>query len=384
MRTHVSSRFPRALWLASILALPACTRRPPETIARVVGASERRGPWVPPSGYEFFVRAELHAEQGEFQAAVESYEMARSGIDDPYVLAREADAALRIPNLALAASLIEEGLRATPDSEALLLVRARLAATNNDPALEEASLREAHRVAPESTESLFAWVAFLEAHERTPEAISLLDQFVTGHPLEGESPLTRARVVSVLRAELERAVLRHDVARGARVARQLVSLSPVHRPEILRFVAQAAANHEPLLAHAVMRALPIEASELPLRFDLALAANDRASAEGIALTFEDGTAPGALAAARCWLALGDGARAEEAANGVWLTTHEPEAQHLILRARIAQGHLHEAIALLDESRSPEARSALCAVLTEAALPALAREVCPSSPALETH
>ena len=54
MRPHV-----RCTWLlVGLVVLPACVRRPPETVARVVGATEQRGPWVPPSGYEFFVRGD--------------------------------------------------------------------------------------------------------------------------------------------------------------------------------------------------------------------------------------------------------------------------------------------------------------------------------------
>ena len=378
MRSHL-----RQTWLLlGLLALPACTRRPPETIARVVGATARRGPWVPPSGYEFFVRAELQAEQGAFQSAVELYERARSGIDDPYVRAREADAALHIPNVQLATSLVEEGLRDTPDSEALLLVRARIAALSHDDALEESSLRQAVAAAPLSTESLFALTHFLEAHAREEEAIALLDQFASART--SDTSLERARLVAVLRAELARAVLMHDVARGGRVARQLVTLSPVHRPEILQFALQAQASHEPLLAHAVLRALPIQTRELGLRFEVALAAHDGSAAEAIALAFDDGTPAGALASAARWLALGDSERAEETANGVWLVTRDTEARTLMLRARLARNDLHGALALLDAapladawpSASPADRSALCEALVVGALPALAREVCP--------
>lgn len=374
----------RLLLTCTSLALAAaCTRRPPETIARVVGETERRGPWVPPSGYEFFVRAELHAQQGEFQSAVEAYEMARSGIDDPYVIAREVEAALHIPNLTLAESLITEGLRSTPESEALLLARAHLAAANHDDALEGASLREANRVAPRSTESLFALVTYLEAHGGSDEATALLESFADA--LSGtDGALDRARHVAVLRAQLERAVLAQDVAQGARVARALVALSPVHRPEVLRFISQAMENQQPLLAHAVLRALPMERSELALRFRVARAANDRGSAERIALDFDDGTLDGSLAAADAWLALGDAARAEETAMGAWLTTQAPRARDLVIRARIAQGHLHEALALFEDSHSPEARLALCDALDASALPALAAEVCPPADASEAH
>lgn len=380
MRSHV-----RRTWLLAGLALsttlPACVRRPPDTVSRVVGATEQRGPWVPPSGYEAFVRAELHAERGEYQSAVELYETARNGIDDPYVRAREAEAALQIPNVALATSLVEEGLRATPDAEALLLIRARIAAVNNDDALQEASLRQAVAAAPLSTESLFALVRFLETHARGDAAVGLLEAFASTHAeLPSDTGLERARLVAVLRAQLARAVLMHDIARGAHVARQLVTLSPVHRPEILRFALQAQANHEPLLAHAVLRALPIERSELALRFDVALASGDRSAAEEIALTFDDGTPAGTLASAARWLALGDAERAEETANGVWLTTHDGEARTLMLRARIARNDLHGALALLDPAAPMADRAALCEALVVGALPSLAAEVCPP----ETH
>ncbi len=381
MRSHL-----RPTWLLlGLLALPACKPRPSDTITRVVGATEQRGPWVPPSGYEFFVRAELQAEQGQFQSAVELYERARNGIDDPYVRAREADAALHIPNVALATSLVDEGLRDTPSSEALLLVRARIASMNSDVALEEASLQQAHAAAPASTESLFALAAFLEAHARRDEAIALLDQFASTHAaLPTDTSLERARLVAVLRAQLARAVLMHDIGRGARVARQLVTLSPVHRPEILQFALQASESHEPLLAHAVLRALPILPSELTLRFEVALAAHDRPAAEALALAADDGTPAGALASAARWLALGDAERAEETANGVWLTTHETEARTLMFRARLARHDLHGALALLDASAPPSERAALCEALVLGALPELAREVCPPVQAATPH
>lgn len=367
-----------ALALAlSSLALGGCLRGP-STIERTLGAERRRGPWVPPSGYEHFVRAELAVEAGELRTALTEYELARSGIVDGYLLAREAEVAARLPDVALAERLVAEGLRDDPHSEPLWLVRAQLAQARGDLDAAEQALRAAHEGAPQSAAPVLALAELLVARGRAPEALTRLDAFVAHRP----------RDVPALRALLARALAESDAWRASLAALRLVRASPIDRAEVRVAIERALeAGHAPL-AHAVFRALPLTSTELPLRFAVALAAHDRAECERLLVHIDDGSRAGRLRAAEGWLALGEGARAQELAEATLLTDAppaqppEPRVQRVLAHAYLLQHRYGLAAELLSQipqgtSEEPARRALLRETLTRAGLPGLANEVFPA-------
>ncbi len=374
------SRGVRLAALAAVLlacSLAGCIRWMPASIDRSVGGERRRGPWVPPSGYEHFVRAELAMERRDYRAAIGEYELARSGVIDGYLLAREAEAASLVPDLALAERLLEEGLSSDADSEPLLLLRARLARDRGDLAAAEAALRTAREAAPEAAAPTLALAELLAASGRGQEALSLLDAFV----------LSRPRDVPALRALLAQALLARDVRRASLAALRLVRASPVHRHEVRAAIEGALAHGEAPLAHAIFRALPFAESELDLRFAAALAVRDRDECERLALRTDDGTMNGRLRAAERWLELGDAARAEELAREVLLesgaSTPDPRAQRIVAHALVLEGQFARAaelLAAMPEGTSEEAarRTLLATAIERAGLPMLAREAATST------
>jgi thioredoxin-like negative regulator of GroEL len=358
-------------------SLAGCIRWVPDTIDRSVGGERRRGPWVPPSGYEHFVRAELAMEHREYRAAIGEYELARSGVIDGYLLAREAEAAALVPDLALAERLLEEGLSSDPDSEPLLLLRARLARERGDIGAAEAALRAAHDAAPEAAAPTLALAELLAQSDRGAEALAVLDAFV----------LSRPRDVPALRVLLAQALVAGDVRRASLAALRLVRASPVHRHEVRAAIQGALAHGQAPLAHAIWRALPLAEGELDVRFTAALAVGDRDECERLALRMDDGTTSGRLRAAERWIELGDGAHAEELAREVLLeggaTTLDPRAQRIVAHALVLEGHFARAaelLAAMPAGTSEEAarRTLFAVALERAGLPMLAREATTST------
>jgi tetratricopeptide (TPR) repeat protein len=357
---------------AALLVLaPGCLPRGPAVVERVVGAERRRGPWIPPSGYEHFVRGELALEAGRLREAITEYELARSGVLDGYVIAREAEAAARLPDAALAERLIDEGLATDARSEALLVLRGRLARERGDLDAAERALRAATEAAPESAAPALALADLLVARGQHTEALALLDAFSARRPDD----------VPALRALVVRASLAGDARVASLAALRLVRASPVHRPEVLDAARAALDAGQSAVSAAVLRALPSSSDEreLALRFRAALAVHDVAECERLAQREEDGTREGRLRAAERWIALGDGARAQELAESVLLEVPSARAQRLVahgLHLQGEHGRAAELLAAIGPGTSEEgARAALLRdVIAAAGLPALAAEV----------
>ncbi len=359
--------------LASLGSIVACVRYTDGAVQRVVGGERRRGPWVPPSGYEHFVRAEIAAERGELRAAIEEYELARSGVTDAYLLAREADAAARFGDAGLAERLIDEGLAGDPSSEPLWLLRGRLASERGDLDAAEQALRNAREAAPDDAAPVLLLADLLARRERDDEAMALLDAFVVARPLD----------VGALRVLLARALVQGDARRASLAALRLLRASPVHRAEVITAIEQALASGHAPLAHAILRALPPTPAETELRFRAALAVHDRDECERLAERADDGSVAGRLRSAEHWLALGDGPRAEEVARSVLLelgrdASPDPRAQRIVSHALILQRRFAPAAELLASmptgtSEEPARRALLREAIAGAGLPALGRE-----------
>jgi len=364
-----SPRIAASCLAATAIQLAGCWYVTP-SLERTVGAERRRGPWIPPSGYEHFVRAELAAERGQLREAIGEYELARSGVIDGYLLAREAEAAARLPDVALAERLIDEGLSSDASSEPLLLLRGRLAVERGDLAAAETALRRAHEGAPESPQPVLALAQLLASSERSEDALVLLDAFVASRPLD----------VPALRALLIRASVAGDVRRASLAALRLVRASPVHRAEVLVAAERALEADDAAVAHAIFRALPYTDAELGLRFRVALAVHDRAECERLVLRTDDGTSEGRLRAAERWIALGDGPRAEEVARTVLVERPtDARAQRLVAHGLFLQrrhARAAEVLVAMGSGTSEDAarQSLLREVLAAAGLPALAREL----------
>ncbi len=366
-------------WLARGLAalviggaLGGCLGHGQATIERIVDGEARRGPWIPPSGYEHFVRAELLVDRGAFVEAIGEYELARSGVVDGYLLAREAEAALSASNPRLAARLVAEGLMSDPTSAPLLLVRARIERERGDVQAALGSLEEARAGAPASVEPVLALASLLTEADRGDEALAALDAFLERHPSN----------VAALRAELERALVLGDARHATLAVLRLVRAAPEHRAEALAFARRALEGGHAALALAALDAIPIAQDELELRFAVALAAHDRATCERLLERMDDPRPATRLRVAEHWIALADGERAEELASGVLVEERDapsPRTLRVLGHALLVEGRLDEAAELLSRvprgtSEGEAARAILAEAIGRAGLPALGAEV----------
>lgn len=360
-----------AVLLAAVAALTfGCVSAGPSTVERVVGGMRRRGPWIPPSAYEHFVRAELLALEGRDDEALREYELARSGVVDDFLLAREATVAARRGNDAWAARLIEEGLRDEPRSEPLLRTRAEIARARGDLAAAERDLRLAREAHPESVAVALALTRVLVDVGRNAEAAAILEEAAAHAPEE----------VALVRAMLAHAMLSEDSRRAALAAMRLARLAPGRREEIVAAAESALERGRAALAHVVLRVLPPAAREIDLRFRAALATGDRDECERLAVRSDDGSLAGRLASADRWLALGDVARAEELARSVLLEAPgDVRATRLLASALVREERFVEAAEILGGSSGHTSEEAFVGPLLRAALegagvPALAAEV----------
>lgn len=378
-----------SVFVALCLAASGCAPHG-YVVERVTAGVHRRGTWVPPSGYEHFVRAELLRAEGQHRAAIREYELARTGVVDSYLLAREVDAALAAGDAALADTLLREGLSLDARSEALWMVAGRLAESREAFEEAEQAFTRAREAAPRSDSPVLALADLLGRRGRDAEALALLDRFVSESP-----PSASPRDVPTLRVVLARALRAGDVRAASRAALRLVRIAPSHSIDVrtalertLESSSLGGSHDESLearvrVAAAVLELLPAEGESLAdedLRFRVSLLRGDRAGAERLALRADDGTVDGRLRSAGRWRELGEGARVEELARGLLLGADGPARAHVLLaEALLLQGRERDALQIVETmptgTSEEDARRALLAeLLRRSGLAGLADEL----------
>ncbi len=361
---------PRALVL-SALALSGCIRYAPYEVTRTVGGESRRGAFVAPLQYEDFVRGELAASQGDWQAAANAYELARAGgEDDVLLLARLADARDHMGDRVHADEALAQAERLDPRAEVVWQTRGAIAERHADLVAAIAAYERAHDAEPTSEEPVLALARLLAADGHADRAASLLGDFVA----HASSPVGAAR------AALALALPRGDVAALADAATGLARIAPGHVDEIEAAVRALRARGDAVIAQRLLSRLPEEAIDRELAIEVAIAAGDRDAAERW-LAFPRDERPASLTAdARHWLALGDPTRAAELAEVASTDAGaSSEATLVLAEARLASGAAVEAARLFASipegaSAHEEARAGLASALAAAGLPALGAEL----------
>jgi tetratricopeptide (TPR) repeat protein len=320
---HRLARCSQLAWFAAVAACGApqgpSAATPTGTAPAAAQPEPARRAFVSPYSYEWFVRAELYAATGRHAEAVAAYEAAlTSADDDPYVLARLAEAQERAGNHGAAQSSLERALKLDPRSEAAWLARGRIAERRDQVAQA------------------------LEAYERAESAA----------PLSPDAPLALAALLRrTSHPERASAVLARFAARSGRRPGAARSARDREHPDPERALEAALADHDTTTAEALLATTPPDRLGGPVAVAegyLAIGRPDRAL-EHLEQTAESEEAvPHRRAVARARALLGLNQPAEAAA----------------LAARVPKASRHYA----------EARRTLIEALEAAGLPALAREV----------
>lgn len=366
-----ASRSLRAVVLIALAtALGGCVRFGSFAITRTVGGETRVGVFVAPSQYEDFVRGELARSRGAYEEAATRYELARSGgEDDVLLLARLADAYDHLGRRADAERALGIARGLDPEAEIVWMTSGEIRERHDERDLAIADYERAHEAAPTSEAPVLALARVLVAAGRGERAAEVLREHVRHAP----------SALSAARAALALALTRRDAAALSAAAATLARIAPGHTDEIEAAARALAGSGDALIAHRLLSSLPPRTVDRELAIDVAIAAGARADAERL-LAFEaSGSVAALLRDARHWLALEDGARAEELAEVARAEDPTDSSAIVVLaEARLAQGDYTRAAELFASiprgaAASAEARGGLRRALAAGGLPALGDE-----------
>jgi tetratricopeptide (TPR) repeat protein len=329
----------------------------------------RRGVFVAPHSYEHFVRGELARVAGDFELALEHYEMARAGAaDDPLLLARIAEMSDSMGDRDRARRALDEGERLDPDAEVIWSTRGAIAERHGeleqaiDSYMRAAALSEGHE------ESVIALSRVLRESGAEERANAVLERYLVEH----------SGGAGAARTLLTLALSRSDLRTAGLAALELVRRSPLHAREIVRVAEELLDAGRPIIAHRLLVMLPEGAASRSLLLRAAVEAGARSEAEALLLTYTPETIDEITSVAEAWLALGDPRQAAEASELAIARGGGAAARLLLARAYLQDRKISEAAALLasipaGSSAYEEATRLIGAVLEENGLPALAAE-----------
>ncbi len=235
LATFEQSAAPWAIAALWVIAASGCAGRVPQT-TRVLGGRVQQGAFVSPHSYEWYIRGELFAAQGDHERAAEALQNARLGAsDDAYVIARLATILEELGRTAAADRTIEEGLAFDSESEAVWLAKGHIALGRGRPDAARVAYERAAEVAPRSATAPLA-LAKLHAHEgRHRVGQMVLQTYLQGYVRrmrdEGSDfPFDSAQrgvsLIQVREAALELAVIRGDTELAAAIVRATLRATP--------------------------------------------------------------------------------------------------------------------------------------------------------------
>lgn len=349
------------------LALGAgCGRATATAIPRTLQGNLVRGPFVPPTAYEAFVRGELYLAQGRAREAVAHFELATTAPDeDAYLLSRLAEAELRAGDPAAARRTLARASELDGCSEGVWLTRGLLAEQASDPVGARKAYEQAQACAPRSNAGSHALAQLLAKSGALEAALDvLINERAT--PLDGsEQDLARSLAAS------DPATLAHALA-GLGAAR-------APSTQATEYAVRLALRRDlPRLAERVAEARP---GSLPaaLEAELRLACGAREQLAALLARTDGDDLGGPDETARLALAAGDYERAELEATSALQAGRSDARLALRARARLAAGRLTDARADIAQVSEPALRSVLWReALRATGAPALARELAPKA------
>ena len=326
-----------------------------------------------PYAYEWFVRAELLRARGEHAAAAEAYQSAlTSGDDDPYLLARLAEAREAAGEPAAADAALRTALALDPRSEAAWLAAAHVALRRRDQARALEALERAEQAVPGSQQAPAELAELLRAQGQPERALAVLERAA------GHGPATAS---AALRARLELARARADGPGLARAAADWLVYAAGDSALLRRTARELLAAGQPVLAERVLGALPEDAQDAPLRLSVALALARNERVEQLLVTTPPAQLGGTLTVVDAYLQIGKPERALALLEERERAGEDDPNRRLWLEgaARLAIGDAAAAAELLvrvpaGSQHHAQARAALQHAFAAAGLPALGREL----------
>ena len=230
------------------LALTAvgCATTQPRTVTRIVDGRVQKGPFIPPYAYAWFIRGEVAATQGRYDAAVVAFESARATpSEDPYLLSRLADAHQKAGDRSAAIDVVTE----TGDTGQYWLTEGNILASKKKNVEALLAYQKAELSVPGRAKRARARLLASMGHSARAQQLlnSLPDR--TGHKRSGR------------RAALKLALDRGDPAAVA------LAKAPDHRSDrrVVDAVRSALTQQRPALANSLLELVPEHAVEPALR-----------------------------------------------------------------------------------------------------------------------
>jgi len=363
-----------ALWLAGCAhAAPAPLPDRASTLpaARAVPSQV---PFVSPSSYEAFIRAELDAARGEPARAVAAYQAAfELGDADPFLISQLAQALDRSGQPDAAEAQLDRALARQPDSEALLLASARIARRAGRQARALGAYARAQEVASSPATALerVAYLRELGGEERSLEALKALASQHAGQHRSG--------VRDRLRIDLELALAERSGSHRADgqlvgCARDWLALGGGDAVLSRRAAEALIERGHAALALELLAAVPASEADTPLRLRATLALGRSAECEHLLSSVPPHWLGGPLPMAEAYLQAGRPDEAlrvlQESDSGKDDAASASRRAALVARSLVAAGRAREATALLGQV---DTQAATCEALEASALVALARE-----------
>jgi tetratricopeptide (TPR) repeat protein len=315
----------------------------------------RPGPrFVSPYAYEWFVRAELARSQGDPAGAVQGYERVLAGdTEDPYVLARLAQAQLALGAFDAAEASLALALQLDPSSESAWLARGELAERRGQTEAALASYQAAARVAPDSAQPLRELARLLREQGHPERSLALWQ--------ERQSAATPGRAAAA-QLELERALADRDPERVALWLTRVVREQGTIPDALGRGVRTLLDAGRAELAVPLLGGLGSDPAAGALRLQVLLAAAEYAGAEQLLASEPAEALGGTLTVVAAYLRLGQPERAEERLAEVAEVPGDWPRQRLAGQIALELARCSEAAGLL--GGIPEASAEFAAALAD--------------------
>lgn len=351
------------------------TSQPTAKAKRVESSADfgSRMPFVSPHSYANYVRAEVLALRGDWDASIAAFDQALAGAEvDAYLLSRYAFALDRGGHLDEAKQSLDEAVSLAPDDAAVHAELGDFYARHDNTAMALGEYERALSLSPHGLRAALSLAALLEEQGASDRAQATLQRFASrNHDFAVQSA----------RASLALALEQEDGPRANEAIAQLRELSQLSPAEVARAARLWMKQGEPLRAAMLLGPMPPEPSLLPLRLRAYMGAGWMAKARDLLVNWGEEQLGGFPLVTQALLDVGLPERAlDSAAAAKVLHRNEPAQAHMAALLE-AQAHLKlnqpnlamdslEQISQ-DDPLAKQAQTLRLAAIAQAGLPALA-------------
>ena len=291
-----------------------------------------RVPFVSPHSYANYVRAEVLALRGDWEAAITAFDQALAGAEvDAYLLSRYAYALDRGGHLEEAKQSLDEAVSLAPNDAAVHAELGDFYARHDNAAMALGEYERALSLSPQGLRAALSLAALLEKQGASDRAQATLQRFASrNHDFAVQSA----------RASLALALEQEDGPRANEAIAQLRELSQLSSAEVARVAKLWMKQGEPLRAAMLLGPMPPEPSLLPLQLQAYLGAGWMDKARDLLVNWGEEQLGGFPEVTQAWLDVGVPERAlDSAAAAKLLYRNEPTQAHMAALLE-AKAHLN--------------------------------------------